>query len=1141
MKARLTYLLFGVLLFSGVLSACVDSLRKVEFKEGVPVEIAIPFGAESAMDITVQTKGGHTIDEESKVWNLYVFIFDSDQNKIYGHFFDETNLGQSTDGSDWWEVVNTSAKRGGTVHLKTLSQQNCTIVGISNIDADMVNISPESLGTVTRLDELKALPAHLNQLVVSRNNSFPMSGEVSGVNIEISGPEDPAGTPYIYKMEGSVKSVVTLQLIRLDAKIKFNIRVRENENNPTIKSRIASFTPMSWQVVNVPKKTHILQENNAQDILTEQDYFSSSSINFDSSVVTGEYYSGSTKNNILLYSFSFYMLENKKAAIGTISTFQDRERQDKSSAHPTDPNDTNPETELHTTVENGAFVHADPYATYVVIKARIGMNNDVAFTEIDDESPDATTLSAEVRYAIHLGDFGENLSDFNILRNNTYTYNINIFDVHDIRVEVERNADNQHGGRTYNMTEDEPSSEGNVVVAMEEIYVCDAHYNTHMISFRSDNISSEDLSWYVETPFHANGAAPIVNNGVEMSTAGIDFEWVLFRRNQKGPADPATGQWRYLETKQQFKPLDYPWESEENPVEEDERTMNVSDLVKYLIRQKNLGAQSDFDSDGKIKVTVFVNEYYYESNPVTGQTDPNLWKSTVNQPFRQMHILSDTRFAADRQSREIGSSFTIQQRSIQTIYNINHPTLKSAWGGEYTDHESEEDAQIDQYAENRTGEKRNNNSMDNGRQNSFVEWELYTVEETDANGKSHKHMYHLTAKSGFWTRGQKARWDDYLNFGTENNTPALKNGLRYLRYTCLSRNRDNDGDEYIDQNELRWYMAATNQMIGLFLGAFGIEGASRLYQRDAQERAGDQWRQHVVSSTRYDAALNSSEASNSAFRVIWAEEGMTGSSYSMSDSYSGITKFSTRCVRNLGFDEEGNDITNADPSVAPENYIKMIRCLGVDADGQPVEYPEGSANPYKHDVYYVFDCTRLNAASRRPYSKSELRLHTENDESSCLYDYFMTASVTAARSYVATDYMATVTDKNGNVVERDVSRMEPMNEYLNQHIGVNPFCPPNYRLPNVRELAVYRYFIPQGDLKPNGDMKIGVFGDKNKNTAFSRTVWSFGYRRENKVDKYTSGKYYYGWAANSDKLLMTQIDGSSQTSPTVRCVRDYKP
>ena len=113
--------------------------------------------------------------------------------------------------------------------------------------------------------------------------------------------------------------------------------------------------------------------------------------------------------------------------------------------------------------------------------------------------------------------------------------------------------------------------------------------------------------------------------------------------------------------------------------------------------------------------------------------------------------------------------------------------------------------------------------------------------------------------------------------------------------------------------------------------------------------------------------------------------------------------------------------------------------------------------------------------------------------------------------------------------EKRVNTVDGMNTYLDQSIDENPFCPPGYRLPNDRELAVYFNFLPKNEAEK------AFFQKNGKNTAYTRTYWTFGQKGDN--DKEPSQKYY-GVGATWQKMIM--VSTSSHTTSAVRCVKDIK-
>ena len=1052
-KALHTVLWILLVILAGCVREEPDAGRRTG--NGREVDVVLNFCQELGMEMKVSTKSTLDIASESKVYNLYVFIFDQTRNKVYGRYFEENNhFTTESTLPDWWNVKNNDNSGGssvtqGTVHMRTQDLKGCTLVAIANIDAEMVNISPEKLNTIQTLDQLvsKTNAARLNQEIVSRSAYFPMTGIITmGADVAISDLNQ------------------MMMLRRLDAKIQFRVQI-----DPT--SNIRNFQPLKWQVFNVPKQSYILERGNYGASTAERADASESASDFFNTVATNFETESEDANGNTVHNFSFYMMENRKAPAAEPAawTFAHRDQKD------------------HAT---GEFVYANALSTYVVITGRVEMDATVGTNT-------EAVLSGDVRYVIHLGDFsGDKFSDFNIFRNHVYTYNISIKGVDDIVAEVETGVEN------------EPGATGKVVVAKEDVFLCDAHYCSHVITFHEKNIDEDEVTWYVETPFNPNGATPyVLTDGTELSSE-IDCKWVEFRVNE--PHYDSEGHFTYWSDERQiYKPR--------GPKSD---TMDITELVKFLREQKkafHLGQDHLFDNevdqDGqpnpKISITAFVNEYYYEVNPITKEYEKDLWKQFVNQPVRQLHILSKVKSSADGESEVITSSFTIQQESIQTIYNVNMPGLLSAWGMEHTNDEYESGAT--KYYDGKVAPAaistdRGNTSLTNGRLNSLKEWEM-----VDKNGSNS-----ILGQEN----NTRVEWATYLNLKAPNTTAVLRDDTegkenhhyRFLRWSCLSRNRDNNGNGIIDQDEVRWYMAASNQLIGLFLGGYGIERDARLYQRSAQEqKSTDQevWRQHVIASSRYPGRSNS----NNNARVIWAEEGLTGSDISFTTAADGATTtFSTRCVRNLGYDPVSNgDFSFAPITSEPENYILVSRMKN------GAEHPSNKA--FDKDVYYIFDCSRINEPSLRYYTNRELVAHDENNEAACLYKKFEVASKAESEKHAIPTSLAGLNPRYIN----------QMNAYLDKtdNIGDNPFCPDGYRLCNVREDAVLWSFIPESDQK---SFLTGVVNH-------SRTHWSFGVagtKNKNLASK------SWGWSITSAKILMANENKNDQQTQYIRCVRDIK-
>lgn len=1050
----------------------------------------ISFCAASSPEVVVTTKSTMTYSaSENVVYNLYVMVFDKGGSKVYSQFFDQKKL--ATEGwteDNQWKYLDAS-KSSGTIHLTSAksSEENsaeCTIVVIANLNAEMVNITPEQLDHVGSWDAMEKVTAELLQMIASRSGYFPMCGTIEHVDLT-----DTSIKFYKDESHSEVVSNPTLNLERLDAKVKFNVRVNNINDN------ISEFVPVSWQVFNLPRYCSVLPE------VTDADgtFFNGQELGFETETLTDDTYSHNNNKKICIHGFSFYMMENRKAPRQTPSTYADRDRK----------------------AEDGSFEFADSQATYVVLKGRLSFKS-------GDDSP---VTHAEVKYLIHLGDFGngtdaDKLKDFNILRNHSYTYYVYIEGVNDIKTYVTTTGDAA-----------EPGASGDIVVPLRKLYTCDSHYSTIAIDFYySDLKDKTEYCWWVQTPF-SGGVERIFNpsnrklyarNGeelieVDIASDAVDYNWVEFRVNEKN----SSGKYD-ANTWVTYKPL--------TGTNADGKTYTLPGLMNYLAGEVEkyesedpaVKASSAFDNQGtpakaKITVTGFVNENYYEKDPTDPGAgyNPSLWRRFVNQPIRTMCILSGGQVRGE--SSYVQASYIIQQYSIQSVYNVDSEDIKIGWGAEYMTDDRElkcnrgKSNQGAYSPTNSDSDRRGNTNPDNGRWDTMIEWGLRT--STDD------------------TFDDSKQWQTYVNLtdGKESD-PYMNNktGLdyTYLRYACMSRNRDNNGNGTIDKEEIRWYMAASNQLINLYLGSYGIEAPAGLYQRTAEERAVNNqkyWRHHVVGS---DAATIGGATSRSDLdsRVVWAEEGPTGSWWSKVGGQSDA-RMTVRCIRNFGEDrangnpQYGYDVTYSPETVTPDALIIVKQIYKDPTTGEEREYTENKWDKkndwglYK-DVYLDFDCSRINKKSLRYYTDRELAPHNEFNEAACLYERFQTATV-ADSKYWDTGYS-----------------VDQINDDIDTK-GYNTWCPNGYRLPNIRELGVICYFFENSEVfiraKPYkaDDLQVGY-------RTFARTRFSFGVTGKG----YAGADTKWGWAIAYDSYYRAIVANDSakggHESKSIRCVKDVK-
>lgn len=935
MKCGIRNICMALLTVMSLLS-CVHEEFGYEVETGEEVWVDFGFGHKDFDEITVTTKATLDITQESRVLNMYVFVFTKEGQRIYSHYFNKDNrldssgAVTSSDMNCWYVNTADNGKTTGTVRIKSLKITDAILYVVANLDEDMLNISSDQLGTVGTLSELEALTVDMMQYTTSRNGYFPMSGMLSGVTVtdtSISGG--------------------TLYLERLDAKVTVNVTLAETET-------LKAFIPKVCKVRRIPAGSRVVDSDNPDH--EDAGYF-------DSEVLFDQQ-SANAQGNITSATCSFYTLENRESAKrkNSINDYHLRDRRIKNA------DGTYNETD-------GLWLNAPENATYIEIHGDLHM-------EINTSETGMQELIGEVVYYVHLGDFKNNLNDYDILRNTHYTYNITIYGVDNIRVEVETGVENQSGAT------------GHVYSAIESNYTFDAHYGQKVFGFDAEAVDVDQITFYVKTPFGREGTPELAGGAYNISD--LDYKWVTFLVNE---IDDETGRYSLDERT-------YPGDNNQMLIEQGrpERLMNVVELIDFIKTERRLYQQykdsgfagenpslfrADAEGNYYIYVTAFVNEYYYDAHP-TEHTSIT-WKDFVNQPNRLMHILCNTRTSSDKASSVTESIFTFRQRSIQTPYNIEQSSLQTAFGCEVVDETRGMNLTFYDNDDNHRNEDLGNNSADNGLYNTACLWNLFSGGQLK-------------------TGDQRERWDAHLG----GNVTNMLSG-------ALARNRDNNGNGYIDPEEVRWYIASLQQLYTLYMGDLGIDSDAQLYpialaslpnERDSNGKW--PWRNHIVCSNQTTITNEGQYVSKYWPDMLWAEEGVSVSGYDKDKDWNKNAPKSIRCIRNLGMEV---------PTAA------TITNKGMNTPEPMIQIENAGNNVYR------FDLSRMNHKSARFYTSHELVPSDEYAESS--------------RTYYGFETYNSFTSYSGgyNTLKSELEA------------GDSP-CPEGYRVPNVREAAMMSLYCP---------------------------------------------------------------------------------
>lgn len=918
----------------------------------------------------------------------------------------------------------------GKVFFETTSLNDARIVGIANLTTESTATAYNI--TEEELDAVTNLDALKAKVMKMNGQAVTRGGLFMMTGYAKSGDSDVVNIP---GSEGDTETLnATLQLERTDAKVKFVITTSPSNSKWTE----FSFMPKEWTVKQVPMQSYLLEDASGDYNGEDATYFNTPSVVFEE--ITRD------EANSNLYtggSFVFYMPENKKKPQKHVSDYAQRDAWDTKIGEDKEGNKT--------------FTNAHPNSTYVemtgVLSYRDGGGQQV---------------SADVRLTVHLGyakkeDGTADVNDYNTERNGFYTYNVKVRGIDDIIVEVDKQEERR------------PGYEGDVVYSSEEIFEFDSHYDRRLIKLNKKDIADK-MEWSVNTPF-SRGKHEM---NTEIPEDMRDYRWIKFAINYDYNVDNShyvkyPGDLNYNDPfpmpgtdNNQPSPYYKPGGQGYNAERETDkaRLLDIDQLIRRLQEEVSKQPVSPiFDAEGNVAITVFVDENLYFNHPITGEPGENnrsLWKLTTDKEDRQMHIIAGgSQYSPDGNSSIVHSKFSFKQRSIQTIFNVDKESLTTAWGLE--------------------------SKMETERLTSGVSQRGIKMETSTSNGRKNTLDIILGPD-----HTNTVHWTDILNTDTNTDSPyALISGYDNALYACMLRNRDLNGDNIVQANEIRWYLTSIDQLTDIFLGEYALDEQSRLYPANPADRE-NQVRWHYTSSSIQSNDNGTPWWSRDDFYeswILWAEEGASrggasGSIYddgSKEEDHNKNKLFSYRCARNLG-------LALDKPDEEPMDLVKVT--------------DEGGG-------YYLIDITNMNVKSRRQnYERNPLPLHDERKADNLPYAKFRVS--------------AKVYGGDGQEAHRESWSTEwndyPWNAYQDRRTYDG-----SYRTPNQRELLIMSTRMPAGAW--------GTFGG-TKPYYISLTSFSM-----DGIYPYTDQRDGFLWNSSSGTFF---LQNSTEEEGYVRPVQDVQ-
>lgn len=1033
----------SILLLSTVLLINVACTREVFTP--TPQETIVPlseFQIGYQLDVTdVYTKAQQSVEIENTVRNLYVLLFAEDGRLVHSkRYLVTTNTSLTEEQKSRYDAVlrsfHTKEDEGSNrssgiipeffTNYKGTAKDldgNLTFYGIANystaVDQDLDNLADDGPAAETNL---RNMTIDIAPGSVERNYFF-MVAELGDVHLN----------PTVNGNSISVERIgANLELRRLDAKVTFNIDVRiDGADN-------VSFENPTYKVHRIPNKSYLIERAKSSGV---NNWDAAQNTETDFSCMDDDNFEHFDSFNGTSGFFAFYMRENRPVPSNEINgDARDKENANGKNyknlyvmreAWPYDADKADPTTGK-TPVHERDFTYAPENSTFVEISGNLNYTRkreNPETHEMEDEY-----VSGIVTYIVHLGETGgaadinnvNAVNNYDVRRNVRYIYNMLITGINSFEVEVSTD------GR-----EERPGAEGDLAISDSQQFLIDSHYGRILLELDRDDIirnveqgDPEQAGWNVSSPL---GTTKF--DGTTISYP-YDYKWILFAINRefgefrhdkmvKFPGTQAydggvtffldNGSRKDDTTLRNEIAKDFGNNYPDGPtfknslssdnfyygknIDDNACLRDINQLLKHLYEEAVSGTSNLFDNEGKVVITAFCDEYTYLYDPRTedyihpgtptkNESDLLLWKEYVNTDDRVLNItpMVATDYSEDKNTSITHSFVKISQMAIKTIYNENDPDLKTAWGLETT---------------NETGPLTWNARMN-----------LYRgkKDNTSSNGRTNFLNFWLETDDGRFGIGDyeegDINWTDVMTVDQRiEDANGLNDNYRDAFHACITRNRDLNGNNKIDENEIYWYLPAQDQLSGLYIGQPALEESAWMYTGDGTTK------NHLVTST-----FNGNDNNNTNFWILWSEEGASwGKLHGGGDE--NTTTYDYRCIRNLG-------IPIDDYTTPPSHYAEI----------STLHYDAGRS-------YYTIDVGVINSRALRsaPDDGDFLPLDHERSQNNQPFRSF---------DVLSSDY-----PDNGDGIT-----WTEMRDKIDAHDNTD-ICPEGWRPPNQREFLIMMSLI----------------------------------------------------------------------------------
>lgn len=848
---------------------------------------------------------------------------------------------------------------------------------------------------------------------------------------------------------------------------------------------------------------------------------------------------------------------------------------------------------------------------------------------------------ADVTYLIHLGYArgrsikdevkGEGsesddykMSDFNSLRNTEYTYNIEIRGVNTIFTQVvTESPDDKDKRESAKM---QTGASGFIGMVTENVYNTDAHFNAFNIFLDVGHLDVDNFFFEINTPWSVIQSSQM--NDTDYNTPSsksykynTDLTWIKVRRNlDQTFGNNETEYVKYLDANGTQHRTTMPYFKQKGALSDDnyENTyhfksnplIDLYQLKKELAKLSTSGLPitlkegntvksytakmvtetvsgspvkvlNYYDGDTKkgtlqgLFYTVYLDEYYYHTPPVDAAWSTPYWHEFVNTPARYVSFGSNavvnTGTTHDHESSMMKPQLMIVQPSIQTHYATDGGIIVGLGMEHYNE------TPHPRWADNGPGGTIGMSFTKERKKYGWLNAKDYIVDKANVTWDGYVADYvglynNLTMVPNLVNdKVPDVKYQDK----TDNDAQYKAGAIRL----CMNRNRDENGNGVIDENELKWYLPASSQLDIISMCHYSFYDPLLNYNDYITGKDSDgnityrlknykgNYSDLTGHGDMYGGNFYQFHYVTSDYMKLTSEEMMNLNKYGTTGAWI-YGPGEMRCVRNLG--EESGDAHTGKQVLKPYFYYDADGKVDMDDSRTELQtytgaipnimfefrYRETTKNGKKVFTDKIFIMEKyMDSRSVRTakYENEELPPHYLFSEINRPYKAFK-----VAENLVTMDF-GTWKKQFGNswfIDLKDIYYGRPCGDYWEETDPDDPNVHPDkgsWRAPNAAEISlmIHQLRITNDEGKPV-DKEPYLFFDKNATPfPFTCTSWNFARKLWVRMVAIKNEDPRKLWMSDPYKATATEAktnfnytqatDALYNNSVPLRCVKDIEP